>query len=118
MPNTELNADDMFDLVDLINAEMSRVFKDGFTGDSREYVFLQQHGIPEEDDVRFQIIGEYQLALSNGDGDQYLEYEDEEAMAHKVESLSGFLLDEDQVVVFLRTLLAQYKSISSKYVPD
>ncbi len=117
MSNTErkLDENDSFDLVELIEAEILRVFKDGLNGDSKEYEFLQQYGISEADDVRLQIIGEYQQAMSEGEDAEYLESENEEA---GVDSLSGFLLDDDQVGVFLQTMLARYRSIGSEYVPD
>ncbi len=94
-------------LMDEIIVEIGRIFgSEGFHGDFDEYAWLlENYGISEEDDVRWQEVCEHER-------DDLLEdlYEDDE-----FEELMKFLEDDQAVVDFLGRLLSCYRTSSIEY---
>ncbi|MCP5244100.1 MAG: DUF1917 domain-containing protein [Burkholderiales bacterium] len=91
-------------LIDAIFDEWDRVWgSEGFNGTPSEYAWLQEnYGISEEDDVRWQLILEYD---ANELADEDLDDRD----------LMEFLEDQKAVQKFLQFLLTCYRSASVAY---
>jgi hypothetical protein len=92
------------EFVGAILVEMQRVWGDeGHGGTIPEYEWLLfNYGITEEEDVRWQLVLEYDELLSDED------QEDDEVM--------DFVLDEPAVLAFLTSLLQKYRSGSVTYI--
>lgn len=84
-------------LVDSIIREIERIFgHNGFDGTSEQYGWLMAHyNISEEEDVRWQMILEYDMDELVADSDTYL---------------MKFLENKHAVDIFLLNLLMKYRS--------